>query len=54
MLEQESFLRKGDVPEEDGDRRECNDVGESSPLLNEPRPASIQAFSHSGVTAMMI
>ena len=56
MPERENILRKGGVPEEDGNGRECNDVGEaiagpSTMNIDQSPPRHIPTTS---VTAMMI
>ena len=54
--ERENVLRKGGVPEEDGNRRECNDAGEA---IAGHSTMNIDQSSHrhipiTDVTAMMI
>ena len=54
--ESENLLRKGGVPGEDGNRGECNEVGEAkvgpSSLNMDPSPS--RHIQTTGVTAMMI
>ena len=56
VLERENLPRKGEVPEDNGYRKECNDVGEaivgpSTMNLDQSPPRHIPT---TGVTAMMI
>ena len=55
-LESETLLRNGSVPENDGNRGECNEVGEAisglSPMDMNPSPS--RHFPITGVTGMII
>ena len=55
-LEKESFLRKGNVPEEDGDERECNYVGETiaGPSTMNLDQSPSRHLPTTSMTAMMI
>ena len=45
--ERENILRKGGVPEEDGNMRKCNDMGKAiAAPHNEYRPISTQTYPH--------
>ena len=56
MLESETLLRKGSVPEDDGNRGECNEVGEATmgPSSTDMNPFPSRHIPTTGVTAMMI
>ena len=56
MPERENLLRKGSVPEEDGNRRECNEVAEAiahpSPMDADQSPS--RHICTTSITVMMI
>ena len=56
MQERENILRKGRVPEEDGNRTECNEVGEGipGPSSMDIDQSTYRHISITSVTAMMI